>query len=132
MKFNENSRTMIELLNTPELRSLKYKLLNKGNVTFVVSNSEMNTWMYQIFVRAFNSFENKCNFNKYHLKGHKKLVIFMRRLYNKFPLVFGYSIRHPLDEIDYEIGNRIALERLIVSIQHDEQRKLLMKTFEWD
>lgn len=131
MKFNENPRTMIELLNTPELKSLKYKLLNRGNVTFVVPNNEMNKWMYQIFTRAFNSFGNKHNFNKYHLKGHNKLVIFMRRLYNKFPLVFGYCVRHPLDEVDDEMGNRIALERLIVSIQRDEQRKLSMKTFEW-
>ena len=131
MKFNENPRTRIELFNTPELRNLKYKIIHSNNVTLVVSKNEMNKWLWQIFVRTFNSFENKCNFNKYHLKGHDKLVIFMRRLYNKFPLVFGYSIRHPLDEVDNEMGNRIALERLIVSIQRNEQRKLLMKTFEW-
>ena len=130
MKFNENPRTMIELLDTPELKNLKYKLLNNGSVTLAIPMSEMNKWLWQIFVRAFNSFEHEHYFNMYHLKGHKKFIAFMRRLYNKFPLVFGYSIKHPLDGKDYEIGDRIALERLIVSIQQDKRRKLLIITLE--
>jgi len=124
----EDIRTMEELINLPEFKNSKFEIFSEGNILLIVPKNEVNKWMWKIFV---NAIPRKFIWLKGKINYYKRIVNFMRRLYNQFPIVFGYSIRHPLDEIDDEFGYRIAMERLLVKLKKQEQYNNMMKIFEW-
>ena len=46
-------------------------------------------------------------------KFHKIMKTFLRKNYNYMPVIFGYSLRAPMDMHDEDFSTRIALERLV-------------------
>jgi len=116
-----NIRTLKELLNTEELKDIKLDVdvSQIGNITFVIPKETKKLWLYEAFIRTFNSFNHNYLYMTNQDKKHKKYVMFMRRMYNHFPLVFGYAVKHPNDEYS-DLGVRIAMERLILKINQQK------------
>jgi len=51
-------------------------------------------------------------------KFHKIMKTFLRKNYNNMLVIFGYSLRAPMDMHNEDFSTRIALERLVYKFEH--------------
>ena len=131
----ENVRSCKELRNCDELRNCNVNFTYagfSGDITFVYRRIDRNNIMLNYVIECIRNINSFCMIYYDRSEGgvrpvyntrrvDKVVVTILRRLYNQLNVVFGYSILSD-DAYDKTFGQRVALERLTLSILKEKVR----------